>query len=756
MAYRLICIYETSDNQILPDLRIEVCLDIKSRSLSPFQRKVTLSDLYHDGVTAGADLLPLLNHAGLEHQPFRISKRFLQSDILRAHLQRQTYSYIQPNAKGSVRKAGCPLPNSLSKDTYPIGHLIGGELYIDHLATWHRQIKVRLRYQDAQMAFYPTYSAIPFLTRTGQMMQRAKMAEDQLLMTLGDNYDPVTTALTLDSSDTDTLENLAHQGWRIYVTNQQKSRSQVYAHRSSSGIIWFSTDESPKQDEFAQQLLVGFMFSRDYVESDGRITFFKRQDALKAEDDTIVTQIGAPKEALTLYKKEEPLSKSEKQLILQSLSREFHATLYPYQREGVLWLQQQRKNGHGCLLADEMGLGKTIQIIAHLCCLGHDKRHLIIAPTSLIYNWQNEVLRFAPMLLPQLTLVSYDMLRLHLEDYIHQSFDTIIIDEAQAIKNRQTKKYQAVSQLHCLHRIILTGTPIENSIDELWSHFMILMPPIKGLYHKLHSLGIPSVSEAYIALSSRLLKPFILRRKKKQVLTDLPERTEKTIYIELTETERAIYRQVHTAIVHALAAGISGRISSIALEALLRLRQACVSPNLLPQTITSHEPIVSTKLQTALDMIASFKSEHRQVLVFSQFVSALHEMEHLLQTEGIQFVSLYGETSDRKTPVSRFQSDISITVFLISLKAGGFGLNLTSADRVILLDDWWNPAVEDQAMSRAHRIGQKHNVLVLRLVCKDTVEEKILQLQDQKRLTVDQFNATNDKITLEEIKDLIG
>ena len=575
-------------------------------------------------------------------------------------------------------------------------------------------------------------------------------------MTLGNNYDPVTTSLTLDSSDTDTFENLTHQGWRIYVTNQQKSRSQVYAHRSSSGIIWFSTDESPKQDEFAQQLLEGFMFSRDYVESDGRITFFKRQDALKAEDDAIVTQLGAPKEALTLYKKEEPLSESEKQLIHQSLSREFHATLYPYQREGVLWLQQQRKNGHGCLLADEMGLGKTIQVIAHLCCLGHDKQHLIIAPTSLIYNWQNEVLRFAPLLLPQLTLVSYDMLRLHLEDYLHQSFDTIIIDEAQAIKNRQTKKYQAVSQLHCLHRIILTGTPIENSIDELWSHFMILMPHIKGLYHKLQSLGLPSVSEAYIALSSRLLKPFILRREKKQVLTDLPERTEKTIYIELSETERAIYRQVHTAIVHALATGVSGRVNSIALEALLRLRQACVSPNLLPQAITSHEPIVSTKLQTALDMIASFKSEHRQVLVFSQFVSALHEMEHLLQSEDIQFVSLYGETSDRKTPVSRFQSDSSITVFLISLKAGGFGLNLTSADRVILLDDWWNPAVEDQAMSRAHRIGQRHNVLVLRLVCKDTVEEKILQLQDQKRLTVDQFNTTNEKITLEEIKQLIG
>ena len=266
-----------------------------------------------------------------------------------------------------------------------------------------------------------------------------------------------------------------------------------------------------------------------------------------------------------------------------------------------------------------MGLGKTIQVIAHLCCLNPNVRHLIIAPTSLIYNWQNEVLRFAPLLKYQLTLVSYDMLRLHLDDYIHQSFDTIIIDEAQAIKNRQTKKYQAVSQLHSRHRIILTGTPIENSIDELWSHMMILNLAIQGLYRRLQAIGLPSIAEAYIALSAKLLKPFILRREKSQVLTDLPERTEKTVYIELSETERNIYNQVHASILHALNTGVSGRVTSIALEGLLRLRQACVSPNLLPQDISKHNPFVSTKFQTALGLIESFKDEGRQVLIFSQF-----------------------------------------------------------------------------------------------------------------------------------------
>ena len=755
MAYRLMCIYETPDNQTTPDLRIEVCLDGKSQTIAPFQRKVSLSDLYNEGVTAGAALLPLLNHAGLEHQPFRINPRFLQSSAVVGALRNHPYSFIQPNAKASVKKSPCPITQG-SAYKYPLGTLIGGELYIDHPASWHRNIKVRLRYQNTPSAFYPSYSPIPFITPNGQMMQRDESAESKLLQTLGISYDPTSFTLSLPNSDTTALEALTHQGWHVYIVNQQKSHSQIYAHSTPSGITWFSTDEHSDFDEFAQQLLEGFMHARNYSETDGKIAIFQKQDAVKADDTSLAARLGAPADALQLYKTNEPLSESEKQLISQRLSQNLNATLYPYQREGVLWLQQQRKNGHGCLLADEMGLGKTIQVIAHLCCLNPNVRYLIIAPTSLIYNWQNEVLRFAPLLKSQLTLVSYDMLRLHLDDYIHQSFDTIIIDEAQAIKNRQTKKYQAVSQLHSRHRIILTGTPIENSIDELWSHLMILNPSIQGLYHRLQIIGLPSIAEAYIALSSKLLKPFILRREKSQVLTDLPERTEKTVYIELSETERNIYNQVHTSILHALSTGISGRVTSIALEGLLRLRQACVSPNLLPQDISKHESFVSTKFQTALGLIESFKDEGRQVLIFSQFKSALTEMEQLLLQENIRFVTLYGDTSDRSTPVSQFQSDSSITVFLISLKAGGFGLNLTSADRVILLDDWWNPAVEDQAMSRAHRLGQQNNVLVLRLVCKDTVEEKILQLQDQKRLTVDQFNASNDKITLEEIKNLIG
>ena len=755
MSYRLICIYETYTTPIA--LRIEVALETGSKSLPPFQRKVTVDDLLAPAPSTfthyPSSIIHLLSHAGLQSQPFRIPQPLLRNpqiiDILKSH----PYNYLESAPKGSLKKGVCPLKPTTTAPI-PTGQLIGGELYIDHPASWHHNIKVRLRYSGALNSFYPSYSPLPFITTDGQIFQRNLQAEQTLLSTLGCSYNVNDATLSFNTPDTLQLQDLTHKGWTLYVSGPQKKLAKVFTHSEPSGIVWFSTDQETPVD-FAQQLLEGYLHSRHYHESDGHISLFCNKDIEKSDDKKMATLRGATSDVLQLYQPPLPLSDSEIREFSRILDSNIQLPLRPYQHEGVLWLLLQRKNHHGCLLADEMGLGKTLQVIAHLCCLGSDKHHLIIAPTSLIYNWQHEVLRFAPHLLPSVTLVSYDMLRIRLDDYIHRSFDTIVIDEAQIIKNRQTKKYQAISQLSCQHKIILTGTPIENSIDELWSHFMMLMPPMQSLYHKLQRMCVPAVPEVYVSLTSKLLKPFILRRVKQDVLTDLPERIEKTVYIELSEPERMVYRQVHTAILQAFATGISGRVSSIALEGLLRLRQTCVSPNLLPQNISHSTHIESTKLQTALDLILSFQSESRQVLVFSQFVSALHEMEQLLLSSNIRFVTLYGDTRDRETPVRSFQTDKNFTAFLISLKAGGVGLNLTAADRVILLDDWWNPAVEDQAMSRSHRFGQRHDVMVFRLVCKDTVEEKILQLQDQKRQTVNLFNATSEKLTLEELKILL-
>lgn len=753
MVYRLICIYETRDSKV-PDLRIEINKDGKSKSLAPHIRKVSLDDLYKSDVNADKRMLSLLDHLGLDKQPFRINNNILRANNVRRLLREHPWNFLQLGGKGTAKRIACPLSSSMIESNIPTGSIIGGELYIDNLGTWKDRINVRILYNDAIKSFYPIYSDLPFITHDGILLNRDKTKEEALLDTLGTGYDELTGTYSLNDYNTLALEELTKKGWKIYVANQSKSHSQVYAHRESSGIVWFSTENQIKTD-FDQQLLDGFLKSRNYHEANGVITVFKKEDVQKVDDKFLVKELGIPFNAQDLYAEEVPLTSSEKFEIENRLKKTIHATLRPYQNEGVMWLQKQRKNSHGCLLADEMGLGKTLQVIAHLCCLSDQATHLVIAPTSLIYNWKNEVNTFAPQIINRLTFVSYDMLRIHLPDYVDNEYDTIIIDEAQIIKNRQTKKYQAISKLKCKHKIILTGTPIENSIDELWSHFIMLMPQLKYLYKALRAKDVTGNQNAYVDLTGRFLKPFILRRTKLEVLSDLPEKTEKTVYVELSKKERGIYERVHAAILQAFKTGLSGRVTSIALEGLLRLRQACVSTNLLPHSLSSSSYVTSTKLQTAINYIEIFKSEFSQVLVFSQFVSALHEMETLLKAENIRFVTLYGDTRNRKIPVTKFQEDKSITVFLISLKAGGVGLNLTSADRVILLDDWWNPAVEDQAMGRAHRIGQKNKVIVLRLVCKDTVEEKILQLQEKKRNTVDLFNGAGDNISVEEIKELI-
>lgn len=756
MAYRLICVYETRDS-LTPDIRIEVNLEGRTASLAPFLRKISLDDLYKEGVTENENILFLLNHAGLQHQPFKINPKLLTASSVRMILQKHSRNYFQFQGKGSAKKIACPLKNVVANDLIPVGSLLCGELYINNLKEWKHKIEVRVRYADALNSFYPAYSSIPYITHANDLFVRDNDKERVMLQMLGEGYDWKTASLTLTDYDTDFIKQLIERGWKVYVPNQSNSHSAVYIHSEPSGIVWFSTEEIPVSN-FSQQLLDGFLHSRNYHVFDDNILLFRKNDVEKIDDETIVGDlVKCPSDVNSVYFNNVSLTEEEKKGIDTLLKRCFKATLRDYQKDGVLWLQERRKNHQGCLLADEMGLGKTIQIIAHLCCVNAaTNKHLIILPTSLVYNWQNEVQTFAPQLMKQLTFVSYDMLRIHIHDYINHEYDTIIIDEAQIIKNRQTQKYQAVRKLKCKHKIILTGTPIENTVDELWSHFMVLMPEMKVLYDSLRSMGVPTSKEVYIGLTSKLLKPFILRRNKEQVLSDLPEKTEKTIYIELSDSERAIYQRIHHAILQALVTGVSGRVSSIAIEGLLRLRQACVSANLLPENLTAHSFVESSKLKVAVEYIRNFKSEDRKVLVFSQFVSALNEMEKLLDTSNIQYVVLYGDTRNRDVQVKKFQNDKSITVFLISLKAGGVGLNLTSADRVIMLDDWWNPAVEDQAMARSHRIGQKNNVLVLRLVCKDTVEEKILQLQDKKRQTISMFNSSNDKLTIEEIKSLLG
>ena len=468
--------------------------------------------------------------------------------------------------------------------------------------------------------------------------------------------------------------------------------------------------------------------------------------------------------------------------------------LRPYQKHGVAWLHFLRENGFGGILADEMGLGKTLQVLAFFSTLRMPLSNpqsairnpqLVICPTSLVFNWVAEAKKFTPELkvlalhgpdrharfdeIPasDIVLTSYALIRRDAERYRGLEFDTIVLDEAQHIKNRQTQNAQAVKAVAGQRRIVLTGTPMENSVLDLWSIFDFLMPGYLGTAQDFRErYEAPITRERDAAAQTRLgrrLRPFLLRRLKKEVAADLPAKLEQVSFCELTAEQRSVYQQVIEASRKGVldAAGAAGAAKSrmLVLSALLRLRQVCCDLRLLK--LDGVNPAsASGKLDLFGELLEEVVDGGHRALVFSQFVSMLTLLKERLAGEGIEYCYLDGSTFDRGAVVEQFQKNAAIPVFLISLKAGGAGLNLTGADTVIHFDPWWNPAVEDQATDRAHRIGQTKVVTSYKLIARDTVEEKILALQNRKRGIIhaaiggeDEFTAS---LTWEEIQELLG
>jgi SNF2 family DNA or RNA helicase len=469
---------------------------------------------------------------------------------------------------------------------------------------------------------------------------------------------------------------------------------------------------------------------------------------------------------------------------------ELDSVLRPYQKEGVAWLQFLRENAFGGILADEMGLGKTLQVLAMINTLQCNKSLsapiLVVCPTSLVFNWAAEAAKFTPGLrvvaihgpqrhnlfaeVPQkdLVITSYALLRRDAEHYRSLEFDTVVLDEAQHIKNRQTQNAQAVKSIRSKHRLVLTGTPLENSVLDLWSIFDFLMPGYLGSDKDFKErYEVPIVREKNIEVQSRLarrLRPFMLRRLKREVASDLPEKIEQVSYCELNEDQRALYQQVLEAsrkeIVNAVDANGLAKSRMVILTALLRLRQICCDLRLLESRMEEKVSETSGKVELFSELLEEVVDGGHRVLVFSQFTTMLGLLRERLQAEDIDFCYLDGSTKDRAQVVERFQRDSKIPVFLISLKAGGTGLNLTGADTVIHFDPWWNPAVEAQATDRAHRIGQKKVVTSYKLITRGTVEEKILNLQTRKRALFQGMLGGEEQLaealSWEEIRDLLA
>jgi superfamily II DNA or RNA helicase len=423
------------------------------------------------------------------------------------------------------------------------------------------------------------------------------------------------------------------------------------------------------------------------------------------------------------------------------LPSDLRASLRPYQKQGANWLCFLREAKLGAMLADDMGLGKTLQA---LCAIRG--KTLVICPTSVLPSWKNQIEQFRPGLTVSLyygntrkldshshiTLTSYALLRIDREKLASEKWDTIILDEAQTIKNPDSQIARAAHSLQASFRIALSGTPIENRLDDLWSQFQFLNPGLLGSRETFQNKFIQPILRGNETAAQELkskIKPFILRRLKKDVAHELPPKTEKILYCELSSSEREVYETILATTRKEVLEKFSSNGSIFAiLELLLRLRQACCHTNLLPGQNLNISSKVNLLLETLEDSIAL---GHR-ALVFSQWTSFLDLIEPFLKSKNISYLRLDGNTKNRSEIVENFQADTGPSVMLISLKAGGVGITLTAADHIFLMDPWWNPSVEEQATDRAHRIGQKNAVLVHRIIAQNTIEERILDLQKNK------------------------
>jgi len=470
-------------------------------------------------------------------------------------------------------------------------------------------------------------------------------------------------------------------------------------------------------------------------------------------------------------------------------------TLRPYQKEGVYWLRFLENSGLNGLLADEMGLGKTLQTLTWLSLKRSDpqaqaKPALIVCPTSLVENWHREAATFVPQLrclvisgpdrdtlfarIPEhdLVVTSYALLRRDLESYRPLQFSVAVLDEAQHIKNRSTQNAVAAKQINAVCKLVLSGTPVENSVADLWSIMDFLMPQYLGEYEQFRgNYELPIAAgdrEGEIAQAKlrRKLHPFLLRRLKKEVAKDLPDKIVKVSFCPLTLDQQRVYNDVLAESRRTIGDLVKAKGFDKArfeiLAILMRLRQICCHLDLLKD---HHRPgayeAPSAKLDAFLELLDEAMDGGHRILVFSQFVTMLKLLRETLDQRGITYCYIDGSTQNRLEQCQRFNLRHDIPVFLISLKAGGTGLNLTGADMVVHFDPWWNPAVEDQATDRAHRIGQKRTVYSIKLIAEHTVEEKVLAMQQKKQAVINATVGTTDEsvmhsLTFQDIRDLIG
>ena len=471
------------------------------------------------------------------------------------------------------------------------------------------------------------------------------------------------------------------------------------------------------------------------------------------------------------------------------IPKAFHGILRPYQKAGYDWFHFLRKYNFGGCLADDMGLGKTVQTLALLQKVKEDNQEigvhttsLIIMPTSLVYNWMNEAKKFAPKLKIHahtgtfrnkdieifsnydVVITTYGITRVDIEILKTFFYEYIILDESQNIKNPASKSFKSVKTLKSKHKLILSGTPVENTVNDLWTQMSFINPGLLGSQSLFYTEFVIPIEkkkdEEKASKLQALIKPFVLRRTKTQVATELPPKTENLFYCQMSEEQKEYYEEIKSEYRNELLLNLENggfKKSQVqVLQGLTKLRQIANHPRMIDEDYTGD----SGKFENVIHTLENVLSRGHKVLVFSQFVRHLDIYRKYFDAAKTPYAYLDGATAKRGEVVKEFQSNKDIKLFLISIKAGGVGLNLTEADYVFILDPWWNPAVEQQAIDRTHRIGQNKNVFIYKFITKDTVEEKILALQNRKRKVAESLITTEESfvksLTVRDIEDILN
>lgn len=753
-------------------IQIEIQKSSNNRRISPFIRtKSNLINLKNKLIkTSDKIMMDFLNLLNQKFPPFYIDINYYFSNDIFDLIKESDFVFFRQKEYSSLKKINNynQYASMLKKADLTITPE-EIEIHIDNFYKTHVKIFIFLKYRDITSLIPIEYdSIIPIINKRKLAYSNKDVVKNFKNKLLQFTHKEIKNEMLVSYDILKKISKLDNITVKYLSDTDKKLKKINFFSNTLNKINIYDAALLNKENiDYYNFILENYLSDKKYVEYNNNIIIIDK-NAIEQIDKKIIGKIIINNQSDDIYNFFNKLFDIKSLVssgeMLKSLEKSnFTANLKDYQIIGVLWILNLYKNKiNGCLLADEMGLGKTIQAIAFFEIINPEKI-LIVAPASIVLNWQNEIKKFTKTLSndialsvnenKKITILSYEMLRNKIEKVSEIKYDLVILDESQKIKNQKTQIFNAISFLKKDFIIIITGTPIENSLSDLWNMLYIINPNLYKIFkNKIQPLL--SENESYkkaIDLTVKLFSALIIQRKRVDVIK-LPDKINNTFLIEFSPEEDENYRHIVQIFNSAIASNLSGKTQYIALEGLLRLRQYCSLHSIVPNKLLINDNKKDNKLDKAIKLIEDILNKNEKVVIFSQFISTLDVLEKLFINKKYGYLKLIGTTSqiNREKAINLFQNEEYYKIFLISLKAGGIGINLTSATNAILFEPWWNPAVEEQAFSRVYRIGQKNSCNFYRLIYNNSIEIKIDNLLNFKREIFD--NMSNNLKLIKKIK----